>query len=505
MSTTATGKRLAGVCARIQHAEFQARRRTAQDFANYFSLALLQAQEQRPSLTAAELTIGRLQQTENGKIIRRAANTLAQLKGIPEARARRLLRISVNLHHHGRAILEKLASGDVSVEVAVEAAQQLDSIAEPRPKKDAAGKPWTVQAYEAERDKVERAKRRLGAELGQAATPDVSDAEFGAAAKKLRHRHHPTDERKRHAAAQGKRHVRVHEGADGMSTLTGFIPTTTAQQVMRRLNQLAASHRHRRADQRTRTQLEADLFAEVLLSEHTTPEAAARPPKVSVLLLLTLADAIGLGACIAEDQLPYLRRKYPQLHAQAERNRKHFTQDRQQRRTAHPSGAVNASVKATELLSGHELSPQLASEYFHRANYLRAVITDPISGYPIGTGSSYRPTRELKELVHLRDRHCRHPGCTAPLAECELNHTDPWAQGGATSYANLEAQCRKHHTGLSARWWTVRAVPQEADGVREFTDEATAQRQRTHPKLPLDEDAWADYRRRLTKLDEPPF
>jgi hypothetical protein len=56
----------------------------------------------------------------------------------------------------------------------------------------------------------------------------------------------------------------------------------------------------------------------------------------------------------------------------------------------------------------------------------------------------------LAKAVIARDRHCTHPGCTAPPWLCEIHHTVPWALGGTTKLEDLELECRYHHHLLHA-------------------------------------------------------
>ena len=54
-----------------------------------------------------------------------------------------------------------------------------------------------------------------------------------------------------------------------------------------------------------------------------------------------------------------------------------------------------------------------------------------------GAQSRYRPGRTLQHLVKVRNATCTAPGCGRPAARCDLDHTDPWHQGGRTCPCNL--------------------------------------------------------------------
>jgi hypothetical protein len=58
---------------------------------------------------------------------------------------------------------------------------------------------------------------------------------------------------------------------------------------------------------------------------------------------------------------------------------------------------------------------------------------------------SYEIPDRLKEVVRLRDRHCRFPFCTRPAEQCDVDHARSHAEGGPTCTCNLFPQCRGHH------------------------------------------------------------
>jgi hypothetical protein len=64
---------------------------------------------------------------------------------------------------------------------------------------------------------------------------------------------------------------------------------------------------------------------------------------------------------------------------------------------------------------------------------------------PLDIGASSTIPAGIRNLVHLRDRHCRFPGCRRPAAACEVHHVRHKAHGGATSVKNCVLLCRYHH------------------------------------------------------------
>lgn len=49
----------------------------------------------------------------------------------------------------------------------------------------------------------------------------------------------------------------------------------------------------------------------------------------------------------------------------------------------------------------------------------------------------YQPSRKLRHRLNARNTRCTAPGCSLPAARCDLDHTQPWHQGGITCECNL--------------------------------------------------------------------
>ncbi|WP_131805780.1 HNH endonuclease signature motif containing protein, partial [Mycolicibacterium conceptionense] len=78
----------------------------------------------------------------------------------------------------------------------------------------------------------------------------------------------------------------------------------------------------------------------------------------------------------------------------------------------------------------------------------------------------YRPSVALSEFIRWRDLTCRFPGCDAPVARCDIDHTAPWPTG-PTHPSNTKLYCRAHHLIKTfCPGWTDRQFP---DGTVEIT------------------------------------
>jgi hypothetical protein len=86
----------------------------------------------------------------------------------------------------------------------------------------------------------------------------------------------------------------------------------------------------------------------------------------------------------------------------------------------------------------------------------------PVPLPPPCAESAYRPSAALARFVRCRDLTCRFPGCEAPAAVCQIDHTIPHPLG-PTHPSNLKLLCVFHHL-LKTFWvgpggWADRQSP----------------------------------------------
>ncbi|SOX52452.1 HNH endonuclease [Mycobacterium ahvazicum] len=117
------------------------------------------------------------------------------------------------------------------------------------------------------------------------------------------------------------------------------------------------------------------------------------------------------------------------------------------------SATVDGSGTAAGFLYGDGIIPaEVARELAKTAKLQPITVT-------MTTESGYTPSRALTDFVRARDLTCRAPGCDRPATECDIDHTVPFGDGGATHPSNLKCLCRKHHL-LKTFWgWRDQQLP----------------------------------------------
>jgi hypothetical protein len=114
---------------------------------------------------------------------------------------------------------------------------------------------------------------------------------------------------------------------------------------------------------------------------------------------------------------------------------------------------VDGSGAAPGFLHGDGIVPAEIVRELTKTAKLQPITT------PTGPEPGYTPSRALTDFVRARDLTCRAPGCDRPATDCDIDHTVPRADGGATHPSNLKCVCRKHHL-LKTFWgWQDRQLP----------------------------------------------
>jgi hypothetical protein len=77
----------------------------------------------------------------------------------------------------------------------------------------------------------------------------------------------------------------------------------------------------------------------------------------------------------------------------------------------------------------------------------------------VWTGTTRRrPTAAMRRYVEVTRAVCVFPGCRMPASQSDLNHNQPWSEGGPTAVWNLEPGCRHDHRLIHEGGWKLERI-----------------------------------------------
>ena len=339
---------------------------------------------------------------------------------------------------------------------------------------------------------------------------DVSPSELRPYARRIAEELAEKSLEERHECEKSRRRVWVEPADDGMAYLTAYLPAQHAKGIYDRLSRSAkltqqaetnafGEQRRLAAEageeappdmRRTRDELRADQFIDLLSLELTDPktasdladriEAGAGAPAVRGVVQVIVhrehlgdgIDAADRGRCNGCDAATHQDQLGTDSNASEHGQRGSTTVGPTPAGGAAPGGTAPASAVAAlarlplpELEGYGPISVGAAREIAGRASHWIEATVNPDTG-DVEEVTSRVPSADQKRKLLVRDEHCRWPGCRTPGYRCDIDHTVAVEAGGPTSMNNLGFLCRHHHTLKHHGGWAVR----QADGaVYEFT------------------------------------
>jgi hypothetical protein len=222
-------------------------------------------------------------------------------------------------------------------------------------------------------------------------------------------------ERRRREAARCTRDVWVSPDDDGMSTLVARLDAVSAHAIRAAIDAAAADPAISGDCTATLGERRAEALAALVLGQ----------AQVSVQVEVTMpSDALGIGSVGIG-------------WVDSSTN------------SALPDGTMVDSADVVRLLDRSDVTA-----------HLRRLVTDPATGIAVDLGRRrYEVSGPLRRWIAARDRTCRFPGCRRRAAACQVDHIDPWDDGGSTDAANLHALCTRHHQLKTHAGWRVEREP----------------------------------------------
>lgn len=234
----------------------------------------------------------------------------------------------------------------------------------------------------------------------------LAPARFRARARALRERLHSIPPEVRHRAAAQQRGVWSEQDRDGMGWLNAYLPAEKLAMATAHVDAVAFELFGKPDEARTMAQLRADVVAELLGGGQLAG------PRISLALTIPALSLLGASA----------------------------------------EPAVLEGVGPIDLDTARDLAGLAPS--------ITRLLTDPFTGaVRLMDPKQYRPSAAMKRWFSIRHATCDFPGCGRRAANCDLDHTQAWADGGTSTIANLAPRCRLHHTMKHQTKWKVEQPP----------------------------------------------
>lgn len=269
---------------------------------------------------------------------------------------------------------------------------------------------------------IERGTCHLTSAVAQKVVERIAEAvlvmttgQLEARIKKLCIEADPDDAKDRYEQAVTDRKLIAEPTVDGTANLLGLdLAPDRVAAVSRRINAIARSLR-RAGETRTRDQLRADVYIDLLHGKDYRTDGGA-----VIHLTADLDTLAGL--------------------------------------TDHP-GELNGFAPVISDIARQIAVDQDDAEW-------RFTVTDTKTGRHLHDGvTRRRPTASQRRNIEARDRTCIFPGCRMPSVDCDIDHTTPFSEGGATCPCNNAPGCRHDHR-LKDHGWTYVRLP---DGRYQWT------------------------------------
>ncbi len=249
-----------------------------------------------------------------------------------------------------------------------------------------------------------------GAVLPKAETLTVP--KLDRAARELRERLHPESIQERHAKSVADRRVETCPARDGMAWLNAFLPAPEVLGIENRLRDIAEQLKSEPGEERTRTQLIADAFTDLLLDGITTAAEDGSEEVSSRRIDSRIGTGIRPRVLVTVPVLTLLGRS-------------------EEPGTLEGYGPIDADA---------------ARRIAARAPSFTRILTHPETGAVLSVGRDrYAVPKDLRTWLRVRDETCRFPGCNRSAGRADVDHVTDWQYGGGTDYGNLVHLCRSHH------------------------------------------------------------
>jgi hypothetical protein len=262
--------------------------------------------------------------------------------------------------------------------------------------------------------------------------------------------------------ARDTRSVRMYPESDGMATVIALLPAEDAQTVMLAINSLISCRKERNQDGKPSTSVFGNIAGDSIDVNSFFPGVNHSDAQAGVHFVTHSGARSGVQEDIRLDRRTIEAKRADALTEICGDLLARIATDYQPHRRP---VSINITMDLPTALGLAENPAQLAGYGPIPASVARALssdakwrrfVTDPISGNLLDYGrETYLPPQQLVDFLTARDRTCRFPSCSQPARVTDIDHAQPWEEGGRTSAANLGLLCRRHHRMKTHDGWKL--------------------------------------------------
>lgn len=275
--------------------------------------------------------------------------------------------------------------------------------------------------------------------------------------------------RERRRVALSLRDARLDVTEDGIATLsvTGSVATMLA--LNGRIEGMARRCR-KAGDERTLAQLRADVSASLLLlgtvslpgPDEEGVDEIVTPDDVAAIAAVANATPPGTVELVVPWDALLGRAVCPRCRADVRtgglRGADRPERDDPPGPGRHRVSQVSPPAGWVGELRGYPsawVTPEEARDVALRpGSTFYRLLTDPADGRVVERSiTRYAPDADMRRQILAADVYGRGPGCRRPARACELDHEQPWDDGGPTTETNLNAKSLLDHFRKTKRLW----------------------------------------------------
>ena len=318
------------------------------------------------------------------------------------------------------------------------------------------------------------------------AARELTVARFESKARVQRERMHPDSLAIRHRRCLNDRHVSISPDRDGMAWLNAYLPAAEAIAIDNRLTDIAAglSRSGNTSTDTTGTGVTStgdSFIGDTSSIQTSTIDTSTVENRTRAQLIADIFADLLIDGSIAAADADLGNRSSGDRTSNDGTSHDHSSGDR----TSNDGISLGRGIRATVLVTvpvltvlGLDDEPANVEGYgpidadtarrlcANAPSFMR-LLTHPETGAVLSVGRDhYAVPKDLRRWLRVRDEHCRFPGCGRRAQHCEVDHTIDWQHHGSTRHDNLAHLCPSHHHVKHHTGWSIKQL---GGGALEWT------------------------------------